>query len=54
MHIAIVGRGQLNRITTNLIPPEYQQWAQKDSMVLSWIIEKIEEDVFMKAPPSFF
>ncbi|XP_015057450.1 uncharacterized protein LOC107003644 [Solanum pennellii] len=25
--------------------PEYQQWAQKDSMVLSWIIENIDGDL---------
>uniref|UniRef100_A0A803M0T0 Retroviral polymerase SH3-like domain-containing protein n=1 Tax=Chenopodium quinoa TaxID=63459 RepID=A0A803M0T0_CHEQI len=48
MHIAIGGRGRLNHITANPVPPvdpEYQQWAQKDSMVLSWIIENIDGDL---------
>lgn len=48
MHIAIGGRGRLNHITANPVPPndpEYQQWAQKDSTVLSWIIENIDGDL---------
>ncbi|KAK1367303.1 hypothetical protein POM88_042864 [Heracleum sosnowskyi] len=48
MHIVIGGRGWLNHITANPVPPndpEYQQWAQKDSTVLSWIIENIDGDL---------
>ena len=48
MYIAIGGRGRLNHIKAEPVPPtdsEYQQWAQKDSMVLSWIIENIEGDL---------
>ena len=48
MQIAIGGRGRLNHIIINPISPddpEYQQWAQKDSMVISWIIENIDGDL---------
>uniref|UniRef100_A0A803L9R4 GAG-pre-integrase domain-containing protein n=1 Tax=Chenopodium quinoa TaxID=63459 RepID=A0A803L9R4_CHEQI len=48
MQIAIGGRGRLNHIIANpvsLDDPEYQQWAQRDSMVLSWIIENIDGDL---------
>uniref|UniRef100_A0A3Q7F038 GAG-pre-integrase domain-containing protein n=1 Tax=Solanum lycopersicum TaxID=4081 RepID=A0A3Q7F038_SOLLC len=48
MQIAIGGRGRLNHIIVNPISPdnpEYQQWAQKDSMVISWIIENIDGDL---------
>uniref|UniRef100_A0A803L1R9 Gag protein n=1 Tax=Chenopodium quinoa TaxID=63459 RepID=A0A803L1R9_CHEQI len=48
MQIAIGGRGRLNHITANPVSPddpEYQQWAQRDSMVLSWIIENIDGEL---------
>ena len=48
MQIAIGGRGRLNHIIVNPISPddpEYQQWAQKDLMVISWIIENIDGDL---------
>uniref|UniRef100_A0A803LQS3 Reverse transcriptase Ty1/copia-type domain-containing protein n=1 Tax=Chenopodium quinoa TaxID=63459 RepID=A0A803LQS3_CHEQI len=48
MQIAISGRGRLNHITANPVPPddpEYAQWAQRDSLVLSWIIENIDGDL---------
>uniref|UniRef100_A0A803KQ64 Uncharacterized protein n=1 Tax=Chenopodium quinoa TaxID=63459 RepID=A0A803KQ64_CHEQI len=48
MQIEIGGRGRLNHIIANPVSPddpEYQQWAQRDSMVLSWIIENIDGDL---------
>ena len=48
MHIAIEGRRRLSHIID--IPPRpsdptYQQWKQRDSVVLSWIITNIEVDL---------
>ena len=45
MHIAIGARGRLSHITD--APPDpsnssYQQWKQKDSVVISWIIANID------------
>uniref|UniRef100_A0A803LV14 Integrase catalytic domain-containing protein n=1 Tax=Chenopodium quinoa TaxID=63459 RepID=A0A803LV14_CHEQI len=48
MQIAIGGRGRLDHITGNPLTsdnPEYAQWAQRDSIVFSWIIENIDGDL---------
>ena len=48
MHLAISGRGQLSHITADPSPstdPEYSQWSQRDSMIISWIIENIDTEV---------
>ncbi|CAO2826180.1 unnamed protein product [Amaranthus hypochondriacus] len=45
MHIAIDSRGRLNHIIVvplKPIDPNYRQWKQRDSTVLSWIITNIE------------
>ena len=44
MNLALSGRGRLNNIIA--APPpitdtEHPKWAQKDAMVISWIIENI-------------
>ena len=48
MHIAINSRERLKHITVE--PPsstdsEYPKWAQRDSMVISWIIDNIDADI---------
>ena len=48
MHVAIGGRGRLSHITARPPPlsdPNYNQWAQKDAMVIAWIIENINGDI---------
>uniref|UniRef100_A0A803LY61 Retroviral polymerase SH3-like domain-containing protein n=1 Tax=Chenopodium quinoa TaxID=63459 RepID=A0A803LY61_CHEQI len=48
MQLGIGGRGRLNHITTPPPPPEdpeYTKWAQRDSIVISWVIENIEPEL---------
>ncbi|CAO2835123.1 unnamed protein product [Amaranthus hypochondriacus] len=48
MHLSISGRGRLNHIIASppsTDAPDYEKWAQCDSMVVSWIIENIESDL---------
>ena len=48
MQIAVDGRGRLSHITAALVAntePEYSQWAQQHSIVISWIIENIDADL---------
>ena len=48
MHIAIGGRGRLSHITAAPpLPtdPKFAQWEQRDSMVISWIIENIDGNI---------
>ena len=45
MHLGIGGRGRLKHITASppaADDPEYTKWAQRDSNVVSWIIENID------------
>ena len=47
MHISINVRGRLEHINSkppNSTDPKYEQWKQKDVVVLSWIITNIEPD----------
>lgn len=48
MYIAIGDTGRLNNLTDDPLPStksEYQKWAQRDLMVISWIIENIHPDL---------
>src|SRR5688572_15470475 len=48
MQLALNGRGRLNHIIADPPPStdqEYSQWARRDSMVISWIIESIHPDL---------
>ena len=48
MHIAIQSRRRLDHIITALLSSassNYQQWKQRDTIVLSWIITNIESDL---------
>jgi hypothetical protein len=48
MQIAVGCRGRLSHITAAPVAntePEYPQWAQQDSTVISWIIENIDADL---------
>ena len=48
MHVAIGGKGRLNHVTDALVPPtdpEYIQWAQREQIVFSWIIENIDGEL---------
>ena len=48
MQIEIGGRGRLSHITVAPIAnaePEYPQWAQQDSIVISWIIKNIDVEL---------
>ncbi|CAO2823097.1 unnamed protein product [Amaranthus hypochondriacus] len=59
MYLAISGRGRLNHINAfppNTEDPEYTRWAQRDSIVISWIIENIGSDLvnqFLDHPTAF-
>ncbi|CAO2827967.1 unnamed protein product [Amaranthus hypochondriacus] len=48
MHLSISGRGRLDHIIASppsTDAPDYEKWAQRDSMVVSWIIENIESNL---------
>ena len=48
MHLAISGRGREEHLTTAPPPvtaPERPKWAQKDAIVISWILDNIESEL---------